>query len=220
MSGSYLQRLCKEHLEAFQEHGAAMPPPLELTWGSICSGGEGILFSFEAITVAFESYSVPVNFKHMFCCEIKPSVQNWLLAVPEVTQTHPCCVFHDACDMGKAKAYCHRHKKECVVPCVDILITGTSCKDFSRASNSYGSFESILALESWLQQAGCSDHSAFTQLVLCVRCCTMVAPCGLCMCACACGCVGASLCTSVCDSLSQSLEVCVCSPPAMLTDVL
>ena len=169
MSGSYLQRLCKEHLQAFAEHDAALPPPLELTWGSICSGGEGILFSFEALTVAFESKSVPVTFKHLFCCEIKPSVVNWLLAVPEATHTHACCVFNDACDMANSHAYCHRHKKKCAVPCVDILITGTSCKDFSRASNSYGSFESILALESWLQQAGCSDHNAFTQLVLCVR---------------------------------------------------
>ena len=60
------------------------------------------------------------------------------------------CIFCDIKDMGKRRALCHVHKKECEVPDVNVLLVSTSCKDLSNLStNSRGSGSDVpvLALE-------------------------------------------------------------------------
>lgn len=49
--------------------------------------------------------------------------------------------------MGNSFAFCVFHKRKCPVPPVDILLFGSSCKDFSKASTAHASGEVIMNLE-------------------------------------------------------------------------
>jgi hypothetical protein len=60
----------------------------------------------------------------------------------------PCapCIFQDICELGATVADCWQHGKKCPVPSVDLLVLGTSCKDFSRANSQLG--DDLMILDS------------------------------------------------------------------------
>ena len=53
---------------------------------------------------------------------------------PEQEQADLPCIFTNILDMGNDRAECWQHAGFCRVPCVDVLIIGTLCKDMSRAN--------------------------------------------------------------------------------------
>jgi len=44
------------------------------------------------------------------------------------------CLFVDIATLGQPEAECATHRKKCLVPEVDLLVLGTSCKDMSKAN--------------------------------------------------------------------------------------
>ena len=132
--GTLLDRLAQQHIEDFMKVIPLRSVNLELTWGTICSGGEVVLFVLDSISRAFQAHGLTLKFTHMFSCEVKQSLQEWIAGVFQESNTACGCCFSQAEDMGKQKAQCVKHSRLCDVPTVDILIAGTSCKDFSKAS--------------------------------------------------------------------------------------
>ena len=137
LDGTLLDRLAQQHIADFMK---VIPlrsagANLELTWGTICSGGEVVLFVLDSISRAFQAYGFTFKFKHLFSCEVKQSLQEWIAGVFQETNAACGCCFCRAEEMGQQKAQCVKHGCLCDVPTVDILIAGTSCKDFSKASS-------------------------------------------------------------------------------------
>jgi site-specific DNA-cytosine methylase len=124
----------------------SLPHKVKLYWGTICSGGEGIVFSLRAIEESFQEMGVDLELIHVFSCEKKPSVQDFILGLLKELGCEGGCLFEHAEEMGQKKARCVRHNQYCVIRRSDIMIAGTSCKDFSRASSSYSNQASILGM--------------------------------------------------------------------------
>ena len=110
---------------------------VEITWGSICSGSEGVLPVLRAIEQAYATRKVQVQFKHIFSCEKSKEKQRWISQIfAEFSghDDHDDCLFTSAEEMGNPTAHCVVHDKYCPVPDVHLLVVGTSCKDLSRAN--------------------------------------------------------------------------------------
>ena len=118
--------------------GSSRARSIEITWGSICSGSEGLLPVVRAVEQAYSSHSkVQVQFTHLFSCEKHKGKQKWIQDIFDELDGHDGhggCLFNSAEDMGKPFAQCAKHQKKCPVPDVDVLVVGTSCKDLSRAN--------------------------------------------------------------------------------------
>ena len=106
-----------------------------MTWCSICSGSEVILFVLAAIASAFRARHITLIFKHLFSCEIVPAKQEWIMGAFEEGNVEEGCLFERAEDLGQEYAQCVKHGRKCRVPHADIVIAGTSCKDLSRANS-------------------------------------------------------------------------------------
>lgn len=141
--GTLLEFLSVDHLAVLTPPGrsayglAATGVAVTLTWGTICSGSEVMLLVLMALASAYAARGVSLKFKHAFSCEIVPCKQTWIRSLFRELAVEEGCLFSRAEQMGGTKAYCVRHAKECVIPCVDLLVTGTSCKDFSKASRAH-----------------------------------------------------------------------------------
>ena len=176
VEGTLLPTLARENLQGFKavlprnhplalgfvggEQTRAMDD-LELTWGSCCSGSEGVHYVVEACAQAMEETGLPVTFQHAFSCESNKAKRSWIADVlckgqvfnsdmHETFATHAevGCIFEDIKDMGSEMSKCSLHGKECPVPSVDCLFIGTSCKDLSRANSSVDKSKLVLSQES------------------------------------------------------------------------
>ena len=114
--------------------GLAAGSVVEMTWCSICSGSEVILFVLAAIASAFRARHITLIFKHLFSCEIVPAKQEWIRGAFKEGNVEEGCLFERAEDLGQENAACVTHGGKCRVPHADIVIAGTSCKDLSRAN--------------------------------------------------------------------------------------
>ena len=140
-NGRHLDVLAAEHCVAFRKalpEGHSLGPALTLRWCTICSGGEVVLFVLLAIARAFAKYGVKLHFVHVFSCECVPKLQDWLIGLfAEVGATVSLgdgCLFERAEHMGANAAKCRKHGGRCcTIPDADLVIAGTSCKDFSKA---------------------------------------------------------------------------------------
>lgn len=147
--GTLLPHLAEENLELFQEllpdsYGPALreaplsaglsadaddKEPVTLTWGSCCSGSEGVRYVVDAANRAMNQAGLPVCFEHKFSCPVFDHV-------PKALGHRPGCIFSDIRDMSNNEALCCMHNQCCPVPHVTCLFVGTSCKDLSRANPS------------------------------------------------------------------------------------
>ena len=139
--GSLLERLAKEHAEAFSK---LMRPPTsrteygpgarELTWASACTGSAGDVW----VAKALEGVSPGTRIRQLFACESKPCKQAWIAAVHEAAAPGmDICVFDDIANLGGRTCNCVTHSKKkapvsCKVPYADVFVCCTSCKDMSR----------------------------------------------------------------------------------------
>ena len=148
--------------------------PVVLTWGSCCSGSEGVHYVMEAVNLALQRFDVSLTLKHCFSCEINPKKREWIksvLAAGHVfsgsqSESDPCgsafhelgCVFTDILELKESEAPCAMHSPgrkckgrfvhaACAVQSVDVLVIGTSCKDLSRANSSVDRTRLVLSEE-------------------------------------------------------------------------
>ena len=138
--GSLLEQLAREIGDCDGAGGDVLPfggagATLEMYWASICSGSEVVLFVLLSIATYYQSRGVNVIFKHRFSCECKPAKQQWIHGLFDELGMEQACVFVRAEDLNQPRAYCCTHRRKCPVPDCDIMIAGTSCKDFSKASS-------------------------------------------------------------------------------------
>ena len=145
--GTLLDRLAVAQCCIFElmTPSTALAPELELTWCSICSGGEVDAFCFRSMYDSYQSRGINVRFKHAFSCEVQKKLHAWITEVLKVCGDEGGCLFHRAEDMGKDVEMCAKHQKLCPVPDADIVISGTSCKDISKASNVYKANDLVLS---------------------------------------------------------------------------
>ena len=113
---------------------AASGLALNFKWGTICSGSEVMLLVLVAISAAYRNEGVELTFKHSFSCESDPQKRKWIKSLFLELGVESGCIFKQAEHMGCTEAPCCKHNRNCPVPCVDLLVTGTSCKDFSKAN--------------------------------------------------------------------------------------
>eukprot|EP00973_Karenia_brevis_P082003 11368803-Karenia_brevis.AAC.1 len=59
--------------------------------------------------MAYAKIGVTLKFVHKFSCEIKPSVQEWILGLHKAASGLEGCLFEDAADMGAEFAKCKVH---------------------------------------------------------------------------------------------------------------
>lgn len=118
--------------------------PVVLTWGSCCSGSEGVNFALQAIQLALAKNGFAIVFQHLFSCESNKTKRTWISKVIEAGSVFPengvqgahgnqdPGIFTDIAHMKDEAAKCESHKGKCQVKTVDVLFIGTSCKDLSR----------------------------------------------------------------------------------------
>ena len=108
-------------------------PERSLTWGSCCSGSEGVRFCFEALNVVAAELGYKTSFRHIFSCESNDEKKNWIQMVnrcapacmasiksaldgvscPAPASQDQPCLFTDIGRLGQAYAPCaiHAHGK-------------------------------------------------------------------------------------------------------------
>lgn len=131
--------------------------PEKLAFGSMCSGSGMDKGALLAVQEALHECGVSTSFVNSFMAENDQKKQNWLLKVDSemMGQEEPhcaACLFDDVTDLKNVQAPCHAHGrpkstsskskidkstlKQCRVPDVNIVSTGSSCKYFSAANQS------------------------------------------------------------------------------------
>ena len=156
VDGALLPKLAKENFQSFKAACPASPMAfglspekadgLELTWGSCCSGSEGVHYVVAAVEDALNDLGYYVKFKHMFSCESNKHKREWVQHVLKMGNVFQSpvdwkfaeygCVFSDISYMRDKVAMCEHHQQDCPIVGVDFLFIGTSCKDLSRANSS------------------------------------------------------------------------------------
>ena len=130
VNGTLLDKLADEHADHFARAAPGRPtaPSLELTWASICSGGEGVLFALDGIVKAYAKRGIELKLRHVFSCECKKVLQEWIQGAFDEAGIASGCAFDRAEHMGRDTAWCVKHKKPCRVPDSDIVIAGSLVK--------------------------------------------------------------------------------------------
>lgn len=84
-NGSWLLRLAVSNFQRFGEIAdtSVYPTLRRLTWGSLCSGCEGVYFVMQAITAAADAACQDFVLEHKFSCEIVPEKRCWIEAVAQ-----------------------------------------------------------------------------------------------------------------------------------------
>lgn len=119
----------------------------KLRVATMCSGTESPLLALELICQSIqEQYGIPLEFEHVFSCEIEPFKQAYI-----ERNFKPPLLFRDVCELGDTEAYVFFstpwHDSDIAysttaygalapVPGdVDLLVAGTSCVDYSNLNN-------------------------------------------------------------------------------------
>ncbi|CAE7228141.1 SSRP1, partial [Symbiodinium natans] len=110
-------------------------PSRSLTWGSCCSGSEGVRFVFEALQLLAAEHGHGITFQHMFSCESAPEKRQWIQLVSEfagpvmqkikscldggvevednednlIARERSPCLFTDICTLGGSHSECVAH---------------------------------------------------------------------------------------------------------------
>ena len=144
--GSLLGGLARSHVISFREVLPDSHKPMSgsRTWGSLCSGSEGAHFVTQAVEAAMGAWNtasgqVPLQLEQLFACESVAVKRKWIHHVVNGPRRakgqKEICIFISILHMGQRTAFCETHDKECEIPCVDILLVSTSCKDLSLLSS-------------------------------------------------------------------------------------
>lgn len=103
--------------------------------GTACSGSECPIIQLQVFAQWEQerrgiSKHSQLGFNHSFSCELDARKVKWIIAV-----SNPARIFKDIVELGRGRAYDWLSGQQRQVERVDILIHGTSCKDFSPQPN-------------------------------------------------------------------------------------
>ena len=124
----------------------------EITYGSLFSGSDITARVFDKLADLFSTVSGRDChiFTPMFQCESDAAKRIWLLEQFADTGSRPGCkyLFGDAVELAEqSKAYDHRSQSHKMVPKVDIVSAGFSCKSKSKLNKGRGSFRNCVQHE-------------------------------------------------------------------------
>ncbi|KAI0773312.1 hypothetical protein BD413DRAFT_541087 [Trametes elegans] len=98
---------------------------------TMCSGTESPLLALNLIQRSImEHYGVPLEYEHVFSCEIEPFKQAYI-----ERNFQPPLLFRDVCELGEDEATTAYGALAPVPGDVDLLVAGTSCVDYSNLNN-------------------------------------------------------------------------------------
>ena len=143
-----LKKLAAEHYSNFKKllgaTSRSIGPERHLTFASVGSGSLHDLVVLNVVKQALKEAIGPgFTYEYVFACESVPWKRRWIDGVMELMLDPdtpggpgggPCC-FGDILKLPDGSCKCFRHKKECPVRGMDVLIVSTSCKDFSCMNN-------------------------------------------------------------------------------------
>jgi site-specific DNA-cytosine methylase len=106
--------------------------PLKIA--TMCSGTESPVLALDMITKSIQDFvDSTIQVEHVFSCEIEPFKQAYI-----ERNFQPPLLFRDIRELGNDQAYT-AYGSLAKVPntpgCVDILVAGTSCVDYSNLNN-------------------------------------------------------------------------------------
>ena len=100
-----------------------------LRLGTTCSGMDGAVTVLEQTIAAInQTCGTNIKLRHVFSCECDPTRQSYILQAFSHTMDH---LFADVNVFKESHGECLRSKKLVPIPAIDILISGTSCKNVS-----------------------------------------------------------------------------------------
>ncbi|KAG0709412.1 hypothetical protein DFH29DRAFT_842204 [Suillus ampliporus] len=103
----------------------------KLRVATMCSGTESPLLALDLIgQVMLEQHGIPLEFEHVFSCEIEPFKQAYI-----ERNFQPPLLFRDVCELGEAQATTAYGALATVPGDADLLVAGTSCVDYSNLNN-------------------------------------------------------------------------------------
>eukprot|EP00971_Amphidinium_carterae_P260087 5160148-Amphidinium_carterae.1 len=132
--GRVLTELANEVIPRLVDANVAVKRQVKLTYGTMCSGSEIVHHVLEAIQSSFEQLGCSFTFEQKFLCELNTAKRAWSSKVAGPGT----CAFIDMQTLGHPTSVCSCHDRRCVVPFVDMLAVGLSCKDLSPAGRRLG----------------------------------------------------------------------------------
>ncbi|KAG8221025.1 hypothetical protein J3R82DRAFT_2535 [Butyriboletus roseoflavus] len=103
----------------------------KLRVATMCSGTESPLLALDLISQSIrEQYGIPLEFEHVFSCEIEPFKQAYI-----ERNFQPPVLFRDVCELGDVEATTAYGALAPVPGDADLLVAGTSCVDYSNLNN-------------------------------------------------------------------------------------
>jgi hypothetical protein len=129
-------RMCSRIQRDEVEKWALAATPLRI--GTMFSGTDIVVSSARAALSLFCGARL---IDHVFSCDHKKSVQDWILSLPE----KPRRLFCEAADLGCGKAYCAIAKAVVPVEPVDLLYAGFSCTSLSDNNGQRQTFREAFA---------------------------------------------------------------------------
>ncbi|KAG2338586.1 hypothetical protein BDR05DRAFT_918202 [Suillus weaverae] len=103
----------------------------KLRVATMCSGTESPLLALDLIgQVMLEQHGIPLEFEHVFSCEIEPFKQAYI-----ERNFQPPLLFRDVCELGEPQATTAYGALATVPGDADLLVAGTSCVDYSNLNN-------------------------------------------------------------------------------------
>ena len=101
-----------------------------LRLGTTCSGMDGAVTVLEQTIAAInQTCGTNIKLRHVFSCECDPTRQSYILQAFSHKMDH---LFADVNVFKESHGECLRSKKLVPIPAIDILISGTSCKNVSQ----------------------------------------------------------------------------------------
>ena len=108
-----------------------------------------MIFVFVKYCEVARRFGIECTFDIVWVAEIKAKKRLWLKKVLDAVGNKDCCVFGDLETLvGKTKAECHMHGRQCVIKGFDINLTGFSCKTFARINHGIAANSKKTALSS------------------------------------------------------------------------
>ena len=115
-NGTLLDDLTRSNAEEQSRSDLASghaPHGVTIAFCTVCSAGEVVVLVLMALQSFYKSMGVDCSFKHVYSCEIKKSVQDWIEGMFHELRIPNGCLFHNAEELGNGEGRCVRHNQTC-----------------------------------------------------------------------------------------------------------
>ncbi len=122
--------------------------------GTMCSGSDVPIKALEHLCAALAQQGHDCAFTHEFSVELDETKREWIKKGAKGLKA----LFADATTMSKDVEWCYLANSNVVIPPVDLLIAGFSCKALSGMNNDAKELRRQMAKGAW-EKAGCSGRT-------------------------------------------------------------